>query len=401
MFTGRGDEYPVVYLKGGSMGFRRDRSGGGETRREFLRKAGQSALVLSAASFGDFGAFFQISESLASTAPSGEPVSVGIMAPSHCAAPYAYAAVKEIFAKNGVDARLVSYQNMPLLAQDLIDGKIQVGQLISPLFLSVHFKAAKFKDSGVPLVTPMFTGTNGGALMVSSKSPAMGVDDLGGMTIGSHSKLTIHYLMLMNMIKSQGLSLKEPIKIEILPLQEMVPSLASGKIQGFIMPEPINAVAEAKGAGRVLQLTRDIWPNHPCCLLAATRSFAEKRPEALSAVSLSVLEAALFAGPAQNREAFIDTIRTLEPYGKMKKELLLKAFAPGRADFDPFPYRSSARTVATMMRKFNLLPDGVALPAVEETFNSPGARKLFAQAGAEAPRKDYREELIMGKELKI
>ena len=384
------------------MGFRGDGSGGGKTRREFLRKAGQSALVLSAASFGDFGAFFKwISESWASTAPSGDPVSVGIMAPSHCAAPYAYAAVKEIFAKNGVDARLVYYQNMPQLAQDLISGKIQVGQLISPLFLSVHFKASKFKETGVPLVTPMFTGTNGGALMVSSKSPAMGMGDLGGMTIGSHSKLTIHYLMLMNMIKSQGLSLKEPIKIKILPLKEMVPSLASGEIQGFIMPEPINAVAEAKGAGRLLQLTGDIWPGHPCCLLAATRSFAEKKPADLSAISLSVLEAALFAGPAQNREAFIDAIRTLGPYGKMKKELLLKAFAPGRADFDPFPYRSSARTVATMMRKFNLLPERVTLPEVEESFDTPGARKRFARAGAEAPQKDYREELIQGKPLKL
>ena len=383
------------------MAPRGNRSDRGNSRREFLRKAGRSALVLSAASFADFGAFFRMSESLAAPPPSGGRISVGIMAPSHCAAPYAYAAVKGLFEKNGVDAELAYYQHMPQLAGDLIAGKIQVGQLISPLFLSVHFKASKFKNTGVPLVTPMFTGTNGGALMVSSKSTASGPGDLGGMTIGSHSKLTIHYLLLMNMIKSQRLSLSEPIKIEILPLKEMVSSLVQGKIQGFIMPEPINAVAEAKGAGRLLQLTGEIWPDHPCCLMAATRSFADRNPEALSAVALSVLEAALFAGPRQNREAFVDAIQTLGPYGKLKKGLLMKAFAPGRADFDPFPYRSSARTVAMMMKKFNLLPDRVSITEVEQPFDGQGTRKLYGRAGSTAPSKDYREELVMGKPLKI
>jgi hypothetical protein len=73
-------------------------------------------------------------------------------------------------------------------------------------------------------------------------------------------------------------------------------------------------------------------------------------PGSLRVVPLAVIEAALFAGPAQNREAFIDAIRTLGPYGKVKKELFRKAFAP---------------------------------------------------AGARAPQKDYREELIQGKALKL
>lgn len=371
---------------------------GRESRREFLKKAGRSALVLSAASFAQFDAFYRLTESRAASPPSGDEITIGIMAPSHCAAPYAYAAVTNLFAKHGVNARIKYYQHMPLLARDLIAGNIQVGQLISPLFLAVHLKASKFKESGVPLVTPMFTGTNGGALVVAKDSNAMTLDDLGGMTIGSHSKLTVHYLMMMNLIKSGDIKLSAPIAMEILPLQEMIPSLASGRIQAFIMPEPINAVAEAKGAGRIMQLTREIWPDHPCCLLAATRSFAVRQPETLSAVTLAVLEAALFAGPAANREAFVDTIRELEPYGKMKKEILLKAFAPGRADFDPFPYRSSASTVARMMQNFMLLPRSLALPDAENAFDTAASRALHAKLGAEAPR-DYRTEQVKGQTL--
>ena len=79
-------------------------------RREFLKKAGQSAPVLSAASFGQYGAFFPLSEAGATTAEAARAVTVGIMAPSHCAAPYAYAHVKDLFAKQGVDVQLKYYQ---------------------------------------------------------------------------------------------------------------------------------------------------------------------------------------------------------------------------------------------------------------------------------------------------
>ena len=40
-------------------------------------------------------------------------VSVGIMTPSHCAAPYVYSDIKGLYEKNGLKADIVLYPGMP------------------------------------------------------------------------------------------------------------------------------------------------------------------------------------------------------------------------------------------------------------------------------------------------
>jgi len=235
--------------------------------------------------------------------------------------------------------------------------------------------------------------------VVGKDTPAVSLEDLGGLTIGSHSKLTIHYLLMMNIIKSEGIRWSAPINLEIHPLGEMIGKLKSGAVQGFIMPEPINAVAAANGVGRIIKLSREIWPDHPCCLLAARKDFADGNPALMQSVTLALLEAALFADRAENRDEFIDTIRQVEAYGKMPKPVLQKAFAPGRADFAPFLYRSSASVVARLMQKFMLLPGTVSRQEVESRFDSEGTAKLYAEAGGTAPDAFHRDEVVLGKAL--
>ena len=368
-----------------------------QSRRDFLKQAGTSALVLSAASFAPFGAFFPLGRAKAA----GGKATVGIMAPSHCAAPYAYASVKGLFEKHGVDVELRFYQDMLAIAKDLLAGKIQIGQLISPLFLAMHSKAAIFRESGMPMVTPMFTGTNGGGIVVHKDSPATSLEDLGGMKIGSHSKLTIHYLLMISYLRSEGVKLSEPVDIQIHPLGEMIGKLKNGAIDGFIMPEPVSAVAEAKGIGKVIKLTSELWPGHPCCLMAATRSWAEEMPGAIEGVSLALLEATTFADAPGNREAFIDAITAVEAYGKMPRPVLSKAFAPGRADFASFPYHSKANLVAKLMRSIKLLPRESADQLIAEAFDTAGTRKLLAGLDIAAPAGDDREETLFGKPMTL
>lgn len=369
-----------------------------KSRRDFLKQAGTSALVLSAASFAPFGAFLPLGRAKAA---GGARATVGIMAPSHCAAPYAYASVKGLFEKYGVDVDLRFYQDMLAIAKDLLSGEIQIGQLISPLFLAMHSKTAIFRESGMPMVTPMFTGTNGGGIVVHKDSPATSLEDLGGMRIGSHSKLTIHYLLMISYLRSEGVKLSKPVDIEIHPLGEMIGKLKNGYIDGFIMPEPVSAVAEAKGIGKVIKLTRELWPGHPCCLMAATRSWAARAPEAMEGVSLALLEATTFADAPGNRESFIDAITAVEAYGKMPRPVLSKAFAPGRADFSSFPYHSSANVVATLMRSVKLLPRENEERKIQDAFDTGGTRNLLGRLDIAAPADDHRDEKIFGKPMNL
>jgi NitT/TauT family transport system substrate-binding protein len=98
-----------------------------------------------------------------------------------------------------------------------------------------------------------------------------GVTDLAGKTVAVPFWWSIHNVVLQNILRSNGL---EPIlegsasasartvKLVVLPPADMVPALASGSIAGFIVADPFNALAEVKGAGRILRFTGDVWRDH-------------------------------------------------------------------------------------------------------------------------------------------
>jgi nitrate/nitrite transport system substrate-binding protein len=371
----------------------------GPTRREFLAATGGALLALSASELAGLGAFFRVPGAHAAEFKGTKDVSVGIMTPSHCAAPYVYADIKDLYEQNGLKADVVVYQGMPEIAKDLIAGRIQFGQLMLPLFLAIHCKAGAFKDTGVPMVTTQATGIKGGAITVRKDSGIESVDDLAGKKVGSHSPLSAHYLLLQMFIR-KNLALKAPIDVKVIPLEDMIPSLTRGDIDAFIMPEPVNAVAAIKGNGKVIFLTSKLWANHPCCMLSTTGAFAEKNPGTVRAMSLSLSEACLFADKPENRAAFIDTIAKSESYAKVPRAVLNMALESGRADHFPFPHKSSARVVGDFMKTLKLLPEGVTPAQIVSGIDPTHVREALKAAGMNADLPDYRVERVLGGELK-
>jgi nitrate/nitrite transport system substrate-binding protein len=372
----------------------------GATRREFLATAGGALLAVSAAQLADLGALFRMPGAHAAEFKGTKNVSVGIMTPSHCAAPYVYSDIKGLYEKNGLKADVVLYPGMPEIAKDLIAGRIQFGQLMLPLFLAIHTKAGAFKESGVPLVTTQATGIKGGAITVRKDSGIESVEDLAGKKVGSHSPLSAHYLLLQMFIK-KNIALKAPIDVKIVPLEDMIPSLTRGDIDAFIMPEPVNAVAAIKGNGKVIFMTSKLWANHPCCMLSTTGAFAGSNPGTVRAMSLALAEAGLFAEKAENRAAFIDTIATSPGYAKVPRPVLNLALEAGRADFSPFPYKSSARVVGDFMKTLKMLPESVTPAQIVAGVDSTYVREALKAAGLDAGLPDYRVERVLGEDMKF
>jgi len=372
----------------------------GSTRREFLTTAGGALLALSAAQLADIGALFRVPAANAVEFKGTKSVSVGIMTPSHCAAPYVYSEIKGLYEKNGLKADIVLYPGMPEIAKDLIAGRIQFGQLMLPLFLAIHTRAGAFKESGVPMVTTQATGIKGGAITVRKESGIERVEDLAGKKVGSHSPLSAHYLLLQMFIR-KNIELKSPIDVRIVPLEDMIPSLTRGDIDAFIMPEPVNAVAAIKGNGKVIFMTSKLWANHPCCMLSTTGAFAEANPGTVRAMSHSLAEACLFADKPENRTAFIDTIATSPGYAKVPRPVLNLALEAGRADHFPFPYKSSARVVGDFMKTLKMLPESVTPAQIVSGIDTTYVREALKAAGLDANLPDYRVERVLGEDLKF
>jgi nitrate/nitrite transport system substrate-binding protein len=186
------------------------------------------------------------------------------------------------FKEAGPNAQVSLYTDMKLAAKDLLEGKLQAAQLTLPPYLALKTGKGPV-DSPKPMVATQFTGTEGGAIVLKKGSPAKRLEDLDGLTIASHAKLTVHYLILATLMERKKFSRESIQNIAVRPLPHLVPSLKNGDIDGFIAPEPVNSLARAKGAGEAFVGTKMLWTEHPCCLAATTESFAGYYREMLQA----------------------------------------------------------------------------------------------------------------------
>jgi nitrate/nitrite transport system substrate-binding protein len=375
---------------------RRGKLSGGplSTRREILQQTGKIILACSLPALPGFRPGM-----VRAAPPSRRPITVGIFTPSHCAAPYLLARARGYFKAEGLAVELRRYPTTAQIAADLSGGRLDFGQLITPLVFAMHTGAKPF-PSPTPMVVVQITGTNGGALMIGNHSGISGPDDFVGKTVAIHSKLMVHYLLFMLFMESYGLDYRKDINFKLVELDKLVEALRDGKVDAVIMPEPSDAIIEENDDGQVYLLTKNIWPNHPCCSLAATRRFHDANREEVKAFSRALTMGALMANEPDHRDQLIDLLRGQPDFGydNLPRPVLQRAFTPGRSDFQPFPYQSSARLIIEIMKKHELLDARVDDQAVAgEVFLSGLSREVMQELGATPPVSDYRVEKILGR----
>ncbi len=76
----------------------------------------------------------------------------------------------------------------------------------------------------------------------------------------------------------------EQAEIIVVSPPDMLIALQSGQIDGFIAWEPYPSQAIAQHIGTILASSADIWPGHPCCVLAATTAFITQRGQQAQAL---------------------------------------------------------------------------------------------------------------------
>ena len=59
----------------------------------------------------------------------------------------------------------------------------------------------------------------------------------------------------------------------------MQAGLESGDVAGYVAWEPYCSDSVVNGKGKALYRSEDIWPHHPCCVVAVDKDFANANPE--------------------------------------------------------------------------------------------------------------------------
>ncbi|GAB6906697.1 ABC transporter, substrate-binding protein, aliphatic sulfonates family [Desulfosarcina cetonica] len=145
--------------------------------------------------------------------------------------------------------------------------------------------------------------TEGSAIVVNRLLDANNLADMRGKTIAIPGHSTVQDFLLQKERTKYNLT-ETDLKTIVVKPPEMIGALRTGQIDGFIVWESFVSKAVTLKAGKILASSHDIWPDHPCCVLAAHRRFLEKCPEDAVKIVRAHVRATHFIG--QHPEQAID-----------------------------------------------------------------------------------------------
>jgi NitT/TauT family transport system substrate-binding protein len=203
----------------------------------------------------------------------GQPVRIAYLQSDIHHLPCWVALEKGLYEKEGVKVEVAGiFKAGPELMSAFAAGALDIGFVgVAPATTAVANKTAK-------VVVLAQVNTEGSAIVVKKEGEIQSIPELVGKiaVIPGHSTVQ-DFLFRKALFKFKTPA--DQVKIMVLKPPEMIGALRTDQTDAFIAWEPYPAKAVTMGVGRILAFSRDIWKDHPCCVLAADKKFLEAEPE--------------------------------------------------------------------------------------------------------------------------
>lgn len=296
------------------------------------------------------------------------------------------------------------------LVEGFAAGKFNLAHLLKPIPVWMRY------NNKFPVKILAWAHTNGSGIVVGGKSGIEDFKGLAGKRVAVPYWYSMHNVVLQYALRESGVT---PVirgeaganecALQILAPPEMPAALAAGKIDGYIVAEPFNALGELKAGARMLRFTGDIWKNHPCCVVVAHESQVAAKPEWAGKAIDAIVRAQAYC--VKNRE---EVARLISKEGRgylpMPADVVIKAttdygpayeasgairhrdWAAQRIDFQPWPYPSATKLIVEAMGNTvvegdagflkGLDPDFVARDLVDDRFVRASLKRYPEWPGA-------------------
>jgi NitT/TauT family transport system substrate-binding protein len=154
----------------------------------------------------------------------------------------------------------VRFSGFPELKEAFLSGYMPATFILAPMAMAL-------REQGVPIKIVYLGHRDGTAMMVHKDSQIFRIEDLKGKRVAVPNRFANQRLLLFKALKERGMSVKDITLMEM-PPPDMPAALYSKAVDAITSGEPFMGETELDGYGRVLYLTKDVWPNFISCVLA-------------------------------------------------------------------------------------------------------------------------------------
>jgi NitT/TauT family transport system substrate-binding protein len=258
------------------------------------------------------------------------------------------------------------------LVEAFAAGRVNVVHLLKPIPVWMRYA------NGVKVKVLAWAHTNGSGVVLGAHSRAREFGELGGARIAVPFWYSMHNVVLQLALREAGLvpvikDDRQPVApnevaLQVLPPPEMTAALAARKIDGFIVAEPFNALAEIRAGARMLRFTGDIWRQHPCCVVTVHEALVERNPDFAQKVTNAIVDAQLWLNGHKAEAARLLSAeganliplpgavvaKAMTDYGdayRAQGAIRNPGWEGGRIDFQPYPYPSATRLIVDALKQ--------------------------------------------------
>jgi len=152
------------------------------------------------------------------------------------------------------------FQGWPELKEAFLSGHTEATFILAPMAIAL-------RQQGVPIKIVYLGHRDGTAMMVHKDSKIFRIEDLKGKRVAVPNRFSNQRLLLFRALRARGMSIDE-IQLLEMPPPDMPAALYSKSVDAITSGEPFMGQTELDGYGRVLYLTKDVWPEFISCVLA-------------------------------------------------------------------------------------------------------------------------------------
>ena len=280
--------------------------------------------------------------------PASAPTTVRLgYLPGLDVAPLAMALERRLFDQERVSVIPVSFANWERLEERLRDGDLQaaITSASTPLALALGLDGS----DPWPAITPMTVSRNGNAFCLARRFREAGVRNRAELAtwlrqrseplhIALSQRHGIPELLLRHWLAGGGIDIERQVRFSVMSPMTMVGALRAERIDGFLAGRYRVALAVAERFGTVMATDQDIWSGHPEKVLTCHEGWAERHPQALTALAAGLMRGAEPCDDGSRREELTAMLSQPQWLGTQAAVALRSQFADEDGSGTRLPY---------------------------------------------------------------